>query len=407
MEINGYKIIYIPTKKNITSVHAYIKTGSAFETEKQSGIAHLLEHVITDSWNKCKGNCTQFWSKKGIISNAQTTSIYTRYYIVGLTKEIENMIDYIASIITNAYFDTKCIERSKEAVKDELLIRTNVPNWKLHDTFFKLLEDNTKYNGYGRISDYSLKIKNLDTIKKEDIVDYYEKWYRSNNMFFVVVSNKSINVVTSYLAKYLHKRPMLSFKSINMTLKYINHSSVIYRKDAEKSSFIIGFICNKLNSQDYLYYNLIQDMLTGDISSLLYRILRDKMNLIYNIKLYYEMDKSYILSTFEVNCQFKNEKKLITNFIDTLKKFMSGNFDDKLIKRSKERLMIMDMNNSRDNTEYLNLFYANQYMMSGKFDMTPDDYIKFVNGITKENLLSVSKRIFQFSNMIIACETKN
>ncbi len=125
MDINGYKIIYIPTTKNITSVHAYVKIGNMCETEKESGIAHLLEHIITDSWEKCKGNCTSYWGKKGIISNAQTNTMYTRYYIVGLTKEIENMIDYIASTITNPIFNAKCVDRSKQAVKDELLIRTN------------------------------------------------------------------------------------------------------------------------------------------------------------------------------------------------------------------------------------------------------------------------------------------
>jgi zinc protease len=407
MNINGYKIIYIPTVKNITSVHAYVNTGNMYETEKDSGIAHLLEHIIADSWHKCKGNCVNFWAKKGIISNAQTNTVYTRYFIVGLTKEMENMIDYMASIITKPQFDLKCIERSKHAVKDELLIRTNSPEWKLYDTFYKSIKDNTVYNGFSRLSDYPLKIKNLETITKKDIINFYEKWYRQNNIFFVIVSNKSLTTITSYFSKYLHKRPSpLVSKPINTSINWINNTFTLHRKDAEKSSFIIGFINNKQHPQDYLYYNLIQDMLTGDISSLLYRILRDKLGLIYGIKLYFDTDKSYILSTFEVTCQFNNEKLLITTLVNTLRDFVSGKFDSHLLKRSKERLSIMDMNNSRDNTEFLNLFYANQFIMSGKFDITPDKYMKIVNNTSKQKLTEVVKRMFQFDKMIIACETK-
>jgi predicted Zn-dependent peptidase len=406
MNINGYKIIYIPTVKNITSVHAYIRTGSLCENISQSGIAHLLEHVITDAWNKCSGNCTKFWSKKGIITNAQTNTLYTRYYIVGLTKEIENMIDYMASIITKPVFDAKCIERSRHAVKDELLIRTNNPEWKIYDTFFKSIKDNTEYDGFSRMSDYPLKISNLDTITKKEIINYYDKWYRPDNMFFVVVSDKPFSKINYFFGKYLHKRPSLTFPKFDISIKCINCTSIIHRKDAEKSTFVIGFINNNQHSQDFLYYNLILDMLTGDVSSLLYRILRDKMKLIYGIKLYFDMDKSYILSMFEVSCQFKNEKKLINTLISTLKSFVSGKFDSELLSRSKERLTVIDMNTCRENTEFLNKFYADMYIMSEKIDMNPDQYIKFINRITKQELIQVAKRLFQFDKLLITCETR-
>ncbi len=406
MNINGYKIIYIPTTKNITSVHAYVKTGSICESVKENGISHLLEHIITDSWKRCKGNCSAYWSKKGIISNAQTLTLYTRYYIVGMSKELDDMINYMSSIITDPDFDTKCVERSKHAVKDELLIKLNTPDWKLYDTFYGSIVDDTKNNGIGRVANYPLQIKNLETITQKVLLDYYNKWYRCDNIFFVIVSNEPLDKINLYFAKYLRKRPSLAFKTIEPTIKCIKCTSIFYRKDAEKSSFIIGFINNKQRHNDYLYYNLIQDMLTGDTSSLLYRILREKLKLVYGIKLLFDMDKSYIISMFEVSCQFKNAKKLISALLSTLKQFVAGKFETQLLNRSKERLTIMDTNNCRDNTEFLNLFYANQFMMSGKIDITPDNYIKVVNNITKEKLIKVIKRLFQFNKLLITCETK-
>jgi len=402
--IKGYKVIYIPTTKNITSVHAYVKTGSMCENLKENGISHLLEHIILDSWEKCKGNCTTFWSKKGVLSNAQTLLLYTRYFIIGMSKESDNMINYMANIITNPKIDLKAIERSKEAVKDELLIKLNNPEWRLYDTFYNSIVD-SKINGIGRVCNYPLQIKNLDTINKKSLIDYYEKWYRSNNIFFVIVSNEPESKIYTYFNKYLHIRPLLNFKPLEPMIKCVKCTSVVYRKEAEKASFIIGFTNNQQHPKDYLYYTLIQDMLTGDTSSLLYRLLREKLKLVYGIKLTFDMDKSYILSIFEVSCQFKNVKKLVNSLLTTLQQFVAGKFDSHLLKRSKERLTIMDSNNCRDNTEFLNLFYANQYMMSGKTEISPDDYINAVNKITKDDLLEVIKRLFKFENMIITCET--
>jgi predicted Zn-dependent peptidase len=406
MNVKGYRIIYVPTINKITSVHAYVKTGNMCEIQKESGISHLLEHIITDSWDRCQGNCTEYWSKKGVLSNAQTLTLYTRYYIVGLSKEMDDMINYMTSTITNPKFDTKCINRSKNAVKDELLIKINNPEWRLYHEFYRSISDNTEYNGFGRVANYPLQIKNLETITKKSLIDYYHKWYRNDNIFFIIVSDQPLNKITNCFGKYLHKRPSLSFKSLEPSIQCVKCTSTFYRKDAQKTSFIIGFINNNQIPTDYLYYNLIQDMLTGDTSSLLYRILRDKLNLVYRIKLMFDMNKSYVLSIFEVSCQFVNSKKLVTALLDTLKTFVDGKFKEQLLKRSKERLRILDMNNCKENTEFLSLFYANQFMMSEKIDMTPETYIKEVNNITKKQLINVIKRLFQFDRMLIICETK-
>ena len=406
VNVNGYKIIYIISEKKITSVHAYINTGSMFENEQQCGISHLLEHIITDSWERCKGNCTSYWSKKGVISNAQTLTLYTRYFILGMSKEIDDMINYIASTITNPKIDSKCIKRSKQAIKDEILIRLNNPEWKLYNSFYESMQDNTDFHGIQRIGNYPLHIKNLKTITQKNLIDYYNKWYRPDNIFFVVVSNKPLSIVKSYFTKYLHKKSVTEFNKIEPYIICTRPTYIFNRKDAEKNSFLVGFINNNQHPSDYLYYNLIQDMLTGDLSSFLYLTLRDKMNLIYGIKLIFEINKSYVLSIFEVSCQFENAKKLINTLIKLLKQFVAGKYQSQLLNRSKERISIIDMNNCHDNTEFLNVFYANQFIMSNKIDIIPDDYIKIISKITKEKLSKIVKRLFKFDQMLIACETK-
>ena len=170
-------------------------------------------------------------------------------------------------------------------------------------------------------------------------------------------------------------------------IRCIKPISILHRESAEKDSFIVGFINNGQRPTDYIYYSLIQDILTGDLSSFLYRVLRDKMNLIYGIKLTFEMDKSYVLSMFEVSCQFENSKKLVNMLVKLLRKFVAGKFESQLLKRSKERITIIDMNTGHDNTEFLNTFYSNQFIMSGKVVYTPDEYINAVNKITKEQSL--------------------
>jgi predicted Zn-dependent peptidase len=107
VKINGYNILYIHNPKNITSIHGYIKTGSIHESSEESGIMHLIEHMILDSWKKCKikcnhnkNSCNVYWSKKGIMSNGQTTATFTRYFVIGINNgNQKDMYEYMASII--------------------------------------------------------------------------------------------------------------------------------------------------------------------------------------------------------------------------------------------------------------------------------------------------------------------
>ena len=42
--------------------------------------------------------CTDYWKKKGVLTNASTGQTTVQYYIHGLAKDHMEMIDYITSI---------------------------------------------------------------------------------------------------------------------------------------------------------------------------------------------------------------------------------------------------------------------------------------------------------------------
>lgn len=396
IRIKGHDIIYIPTKNDITSIHAYINSGTLHESEVECGIAHLLEHILLDSWNK-KDYKKEF-EKKGIITNAHTLPTYTNYYIIGLTKNIEKMIDYISGIITNPVIEEN-IEKYRKAVKEELLININNPSWKLNSVFYECILN----KGYSWICNYDMHLKNLDNITYFEIVKFYNKWYRSGNIFFTVVSNHPENIVKLYFDKYLNERPLLEYSNNIDTIVLKDKYKLLKDPNNKKTRIKFGFVHNNPSIDDIIYSNLVKDILVGDLYSLFNKVLRIDMKLVYGVILTFDVYKTYIISKVEVNCQHLNVNKLMNEFLNLLKKIKSGNIDDYFINRSKERLHIMDMNNGRNNTEILNLFYTNQYMLLNRFDISQDEYMNFIKNATKEKIVKTIKRLFK--NMFVVCET--
>ena len=79
----------------VVFVESYINNGAVDENNENLGISHLLEHICTDGWSKCKNNCSDYWKKRGVILNASTGQTYVNYFIKGLPEYLKEMVDYI------------------------------------------------------------------------------------------------------------------------------------------------------------------------------------------------------------------------------------------------------------------------------------------------------------------------
>ena len=74
IEINDFKIILNhDVNAKTTMVESYISSGFINENNENAGISHLLEHVVTEGWEKCgKNGCQAYWKKRGVLTNAST-----------------------------------------------------------------------------------------------------------------------------------------------------------------------------------------------------------------------------------------------------------------------------------------------------------------------------------------------
>ena len=120
IKINDFQIVLNKNRKSKTTmVEAYISNGFIHENRENAGITHLLEHIITESWKKCgtKG-CTNYWKKKGVLTNASTGQTNTQYYMHGLSEYTDEMVDYITSICT---FPIITASRSRKEKKPSIM----------------------------------------------------------------------------------------------------------------------------------------------------------------------------------------------------------------------------------------------------------------------------------------------
>jgi len=53
-KIAGIDCIFIPMDTTSITIQIWVRAGSVYETEKESGISHFLEHMFFKWWKKYK-----------------------------------------------------------------------------------------------------------------------------------------------------------------------------------------------------------------------------------------------------------------------------------------------------------------------------------------------------------------
>lgn len=306
--INGYPFLFIHEPNKVIHLEVVIHSGFVHETKKNSGVNHLLEHVLVSGWKKCKESCNTYWDRHGALVNASTDDTVMKYYIKGDKKDIPDMVDYISTIITRSLFFPSTLEREKKAVLEELTNLLDNPAQKIYNLFHK---EFYKMEGLQYTEDCALQIKNVATLTMKDIKKAYEAFH-TDNCLFVVYGDFDESII-SYFKKSLVSH---SGKKIPIENCFTYKHDILYTKyDRENTILFLGFPSTK-KSFFLPYFELL-------LHHLLFHELRTKHQYIYDIEIRCIPSQCGILTEIEIHVQTKNAIKTFHTLLDSLRSYQN------------------------------------------------------------------------------------
>ncbi|CAL9738263.1 mitochondrial-processing peptidase subunit beta [Monosporozyma servazzii] len=176
---NGMTIAteFIPNTSSAT-VGVFVDAGSRAENVQNNGTAHFLEHLaFKGTQNRTQHGIELEIENIGSHLNAYTSRENTVYYAKSLKEDIPKAVDILSDILTRSVLDPKAIERERDVI-----IRESEEVDKMYDevVFDHLHEIAYKDQPLGRT--ILGPIKNIKTIKRNDLVSYISKNYKGDRM---------------------------------------------------------------------------------------------------------------------------------------------------------------------------------------------------------------------------------
>ncbi|MBL7150824.1 insulinase family protein, partial [Candidatus Microgenomates bacterium] len=183
---NKIRLVSIPLPVKSVAVEISVDAGSRYETEKNWGISHFVEHMLFKG-TKRRPTAHDLASEVdsfGGVFNAGTGKEQTSFYIKSAADKLSKDLDILVDILTNSKFEPGEIEKEKGVILEEINMREDIPMAKVGEIFDGLLYGETPL---GRM--ILGKKENIIKMKREDFLSYMKRFYRPERMVVSVAGD--------------------------------------------------------------------------------------------------------------------------------------------------------------------------------------------------------------------------
>lgn len=389
---NGLRVLTIPMQGTQTAtVMIMVGVGSRYETDKQAGLSHFVEHMLFKGTQKrpTAQSISEELDAIGGEFNAFTAKDKTAYYAKVDSKHIETAFDVVADIFLNSKLEQEEINRERGPILQELSMYEDEPRRSVGDEFEALLyADNTM--GKQIVGNK----QTINALMRKDFVNFMKKYYVAEDTVVCVAGKFDEKKIISQVKKYFQNLPegkKPTFKKVNE--KQTKPDVKIKYKKTDQTHLIIGNRAYPQNHKDRYVLGLISVILGGNMSSRLFIEVRERRGLAYFVHTSIDtyQDCGYIST--QAGVEHEKLEQTMRVILDEYDKLAESGVSEKELKKAKEYLKgraIMGFEASDD----VAMFFIDQEMHKEKI-LTPEEVFAKIDSVTQEDIVRVSRDIFR------------
>jgi len=172
---NGMRVASENSGIPTATVGVWIDAGSRYETAKNNGVAHFLEHMAFKGTAKRSQNSIELEVETlGAHLNAYTSREQTVYYAKCFSKDIPQAVEILSDILQNSTLGEQEIERERGVILREMQeVETN-----LQEVVFDYLHA-TAFQGTSLSQTILGPTENINSLQQQDLKDYVSNHYKA------------------------------------------------------------------------------------------------------------------------------------------------------------------------------------------------------------------------------------
>ena len=336
---DGATMLYTPNSSNdIIAISIYAKGGQLLD--KIAGTANLTAAtMMKGTKNYTSLELSQVLEDNGIKIVPSVGADAFSITVLTTKDEYDKTMELLNEVVNNAIFDDYEIEKVKSDKLSAIKTNKDVPIKQAIEEYRDMIYKNTPYSISSKVLE-----KNIQNIKKSDIIEYYNKIFNPKNIVISINGNIDKDKTIQDLNKIFEP------KADSQTFDYKIYDSKIPRITAPRTNTIkmptetawilLGWQTDGvLSEKDYATLQVIDSILGTGMSSRLFKELREQEGLAYQLGTGYSpnvLRGSFMMYIGTNPATLEKSKQGLFSEIEKLKTEYVG---DKELKDAKEKLI--------------------------------------------------------------------
>ena len=279
VEKNGLKVLLFPDNSKATmTVNITYLVGSRHEGYGETGMAHLLEHLVFKGTPR-HPNVPEELNKHGAQFNGTTWLDRTNYFetFAATDENLEWALDLESDRMVNSFIAKKDLESEMTVVRNEFEKGENSPEGILNQ---RVISTAYLWHNYGNSTIGARS--DIEDVPIERLQAFYKKYYQPDNAVLTVTGKIDEKRTLELIKKYFEKIPAPDRSGSNKLYDTYTREptqdgerTVTLRRVGDKQAVILSYhICAGAHP-DMVPLDMLASMLTDDPSGVLYKALTE------------------------------------------------------------------------------------------------------------------------------------
>jgi len=388
---NGVRIVTeaVASVRSV-SLGVWVNTGSRLDTI--SGIAHFTEHMLFKGTEKRSSlQISKEIDALGGILNASTSKEYTVYYVKVLDEHVPKAADVLFDLFLNSTIDADELAREKDVILQEIHMTEDTPDDYINDLFAESI-----FKGSSLSRPILGTHETVSSITSEAVLDFMEKTYDPASIVIVAAGSvdheKLVELARPHFGK-LKPRPRPGSEPARLALGERN----LHYKDLEQVQIMLGVRGPSMYDERRWAYLVLNNLLGGSMSSMLFQEVREKLGLVYSVYSYLSAYRDSGSLSIYAGTTPKNVGKAIDVCGAQLKRLKTGDFGDLSLNDVKEQIkgslmLSREGTESRMSANAKNELYFNR-------EVPIEEIVARVQAVTTDELVALAGDVFRGDNL--------
>ena len=389
---NNLRVISVPMADALTTtILILVEAGSEYETRKNNGVSHFLEHMCFKGTEKRLSSLdiTSELDAVGAAYNAFTSNQYTGYYAKVQPKYFDEILDIISDIYLNPVFNQREIEKERGVIIEEINMYEDLPMRRVQEFFTNLL-----YGDQPAGWNIAGKKEIIRRINRNDFIEYQKNHYLGKSTTVVVTGNfnekEAVKKIESAFSGIRTGKKVQKLKTVESQK---SPRIFLKMKETDQAHLVVGVRAFDIFDKRKYAIDLLADILGGGMSSRLFQKLREEMGAAYYVKSEADLLSDHGFLTASAGVDNNKVSEAIKAVVEEFERLVKEPVEKEELQRVKDRCvggLIMGLETS----DQLAGFYGGQEIITKKI-VSPEETIKKIQAVKVEEISAVAKDIFK------------